>query len=92
MGTDGKQSKKIGSFAVFQRMADLGDNDLKLAPMNNIVSVNYHHKRGTDVTFGVEGNIAFQIEKGELVGGFLFCPRKRFLEVKELLESEANSE
>lgn len=77
----------IGSFDVLKRLADTGDNDLRLAPMSEVISAR-KVKAGTQVTIGVGSDICGAIAAGELVGGFLFCSKKRFEEVKRQLAAE----
>lgn len=78
-------AKQVTAWDVFNEMTRTNDKALKLAPMDNIISVNYNHKRGTEVTFGCEGNLAFQIQNAELCGGFIYCDAKRFAEIKKQL-------
>jgi hypothetical protein len=78
----------VGSFDVLKRLADMGDNDLRLAPMSEVISAR-KVKLGTQVTIGVGGDIVGSLAAGELVGGFLFCSKKRFEEVRAQLIAEA---
>jgi hypothetical protein len=83
-----ESAKTVGAMDVFLRMVERDDKAFKLAPMSNIIGAR-KVKLGTQVTIGVGDDICLQIAEGSLVGGFIFCDRKRFEEVKAELVAEA---
>lgn len=83
--------KTIRAMDVFLRMVESDDKAFKVAPMSNIIEAR-KVKHGTKVTIGVGEDICAKIMVGDLVGGFIFCDRKRFEEVKAELVTEAADE
>ena len=82
-------TKTIGALDVFARMVERDDKAFKVAPMSEIIGAR-KVRAGTQVTIGVGDDICLQIAEGSLVGGFIFCDRKRFEEVKAELVAEAS--
>ncbi len=79
--------KSVSALAVFTRMVEKDDHTFKLAPLSNIIGAR-KVKQGTQVTIGVGADICTQIMANSLVGGFIFCDRQRFNEVKAQMEAE----
>jgi hypothetical protein len=82
--------KTVGAMDVFSRMMERDDKNFKLAPLSNIIEAR-KVKQGTRLTIGVGEDICAKILADELVGGFIFCDRKRFEEVKAELVAELAS-
>ena len=78
---------KINNFAVLKAMAE-GEKDIRLAPMSNILNARYT-KRGTQITFGVEGNVVGAILRGDFIGGLILADKAQFEETKRELGREA---
>jgi hypothetical protein len=81
-------TKLITALDVFSRMVATDDKAFRLAPMSEILGAR-KVRAGTQVTIGVGDDICLQIAEGSLVGGFIFCDRKRFEEVKAQIAAEA---
>lgn len=79
--------RKVSNLAVFARMADSDDQELKFAPLSNIIEAQAD-KRGTKIVIGFGAHVVAQILRDELVGGLFLCDRKRFEEVKAEMERE----
>lgn len=68
-------------------MADTNDKALRFAPIGNVSSAK-KVKAGTQIIMGIGDDICAKIAFGDLVGGFIYCDRKRFEEVKAQMESK----
>lgn len=76
---------KVGAFKVMQHMSDTGDNELKLAPLGNIMEARLT-KKGTKITIGIgDDRLVTKLALGEIVGGFIYCDKKHWEEVEARL-------
>jgi hypothetical protein len=82
-------NRKISTWLIFEHMSQTDDNALKLAPIDNILEARLV-KHGTKVTIGVGEDITGKILKGELIGGFIFCDKEHFEEVRTKLQNESS--
>lgn len=78
----------VNNFDVLKRMA-AENKDIRMANSSNILKMNYNAKRGTDLTFGVEGNVVFAIQNAEMQACVLLFDVKQFNELKALMEKES---
>jgi hypothetical protein len=76
-------------FEVLKHMADSDNKALRMAPLSNVDAVNYNHKKGTAITIGFPGNVAFEFAVGTLVGGLLLIDRGEYEKAKADLVREA---
>lgn len=78
--------KKVGNFEILSRMAS-ENKDIMMCP--DVLNMNYVKKtQGTQVTFGVPGNVIGGIFSGEKKAILLMWDKKQFNELKALMESE----
>jgi len=73
---------KPNAFDVMSYMMKTDNKALRLAPISNVTTINYNHKRGTEITIGFPGNITEDFEKNCLVGGFILINRDDFEKAK----------
>jgi hypothetical protein len=76
---------KVGAFEVFNKMVEMNDGAIKLAPLDNIVHLK-KVRAGTEVTIGVQGDVVGPIFNGRFVGGLILCDKVRYEEVKAEME------
>ena len=76
---------EINNFDVLKRMS-AENKKLWLAP--TILEMQYNANRGTKVTFGVEGNVVFDIEQGKKQAVCLLWSVEEFEAMKAQMEAE----
>lgn len=77
---------QVNNFDVLKRMS-VENKKLWLAP--TITDMQYKANRGTKVTFGVEGNVVFDIEQGKKKAICLLWSVDEFEAMKAQMEKEA---
>ena len=75
----------VNNFDVLKRMS-AENKKLWLAP--TITDMQYNANRGTKVTFGIEGNVVFDIEQGKKKAVCLLWSVEEFEAMKAAMEAE----
>lgn len=76
----------VNNFDVLKRMS-AENKRIWLAP--TITDMQYNANRGTKVTFGIEGNVTFDIEQGKKKAICLLWSVEEFEAMKAQMEKEA---
>jgi len=82
-----RMQRTVTAFEVFQRMKELDDAALRLAPLSNIIKARAV-KAGTKITIGWPGNIVGEILNDKFVGGLLLVDKARFDALKLEMEGD----
>lgn len=80
---------EINNFDVLKRMS-AENKRIWLAP--TITDMNYNANNGTKVTFGVEGNVCFDIEQGKKKAVCLLWSVAEFEEMRKQMQAEFEAE
>jgi hypothetical protein len=80
-------AKKVDSFAVLSRMCDL-NRDIRLATGENLLNLK-KVKAGTQVTFGVSGDVVGAIYTGKLQARLFLYDTEQFKATEAEMEAEA---
>jgi hypothetical protein len=81
----------VNNWDVLKEMGERGSPKLEMAPLDNIIRINYYAKRGTEITIGTPGNRTLAFERAEYCGGLILADRKEFGEVAAELEELSRS-
>jgi hypothetical protein len=81
------ETKSIHTMDIFSHMVKVDDHEFKLAPLSNVIEARLV-KHGTKLTIGVGENIVGKILNGQLVGGFIYCDKEHFEQVKKQLAAQ----
>lgn len=76
---------KVNNFDVLKRMA-AESKDIRIC--TTVTKMNYDHKKGTEVSIGVPGNVCFDINDGKLSASLLLFNSEQFEELKKTMEAE----
>jgi hypothetical protein len=76
----------VNNWDVLKEMGARGSPKLEMAPLDNIIRINYYANRGTEITIGMPGSRILAFERGDYVGGLILADKKEFNEVKSDLE------
>lgn len=77
--------QQVSNFDVIKAMCE-ENQDIRLAPMDNISKINFYAKKGTEITIGFPGNLCFDLEAGKLGGGMFLWNLEQFKATKKRLE------
>ena len=77
---------EINNFDVLKRMS-IENKRIWLAP--TILDMQYNANRGTKVTFGIEGNVVFDIQQGKKKAVCLLWSVEEFEAMRAQMEKEA---
>ena len=75
----------VNNFDVLKRMCS-ENKDIRLC--TTVTKMNYDHKKGTEVSIGVPGNVCFDVSDGKLSACLLLFDKKQFGELKAKMEAE----
>jgi hypothetical protein len=78
----------VNNWDVLKEMGERNSSKIEMAPLDNIVAINYYARRGTEITIGMPGNRCLAFERGDYFGGLILADKKEFNEVKADLEQQ----